>query len=292
VSIVLGIVRRNLRLFFRDRLNVFFSLLSGLILFLLYALFLARLQVDGLATTLPDATQAQIAAFVDSWMLSGIVLLTTVTSGIGALSTLVDDRATGRFADFLVAPIRRTHLVLGYLVSSVIVALIMSSVILVLTIGYLGVLRGFWMPVTTIAVSAGVMILCCAAFTALAAFGASFLRTSGAYSAFATVLGTILGFVAGAYIPVGSLPDGVASTINALPFAQGAMLLRRPFTDETLRAVTGGDAQAAESLRQFYGIDLYVGSAMVPVWLAVGVLLAVAIGFAALSAGRIRALLR
>lgn len=292
MSIVLGIVRRNLRLFFRDRLNVFFSLLSGLILFLLYALFLARLQVDGLATTLPDATQAQIAAFVDSWMLSGIVLLTTVTSGIGALSTLVDDRATGRFADFLVAPIRRTHLVLGYLVSSVIVALIMSSVILVLTIGYLGVLRGFWMPVTTIAVSAGVMILCCAAFTALAAFGASFLRTSGAYSAFATVLGTILGFVAGAYIPVGSLPDGVASTINALPFAQGAMLLRRPFTDETLRAVTGGDAQAAESLRQFYGIDLYVGSAMVPVWLAVGVLLAVAIGFAALSAGRIRALLR
>lgn len=122
MSIVLGIVSRNLRLFFRDRLNVFFSLLSGLILFVLYTLFLARLQVDGLSQTLPNATESQIAAFVDSWMLSGIVLLTTVTSGIGALSTLVDDRATRRFADFLVAPIRRTHLVLGYLVSSVIVA--------------------------------------------------------------------------------------------------------------------------------------------------------------------------
>ena len=73
MSIVLAILSRNLRLFFRDRMNVFFSLLSGLILFFLYTLFLARLQVDGLATTLPDATEAQITAFVDSWMLSGIV---------------------------------------------------------------------------------------------------------------------------------------------------------------------------------------------------------------------------
>lgn len=292
MTIVLGIVSRNLRLFFRDRLNVFFSLLSGLILFLLYTLFLARLQVDGLSATLPGATEGEIAAFVDSWMLSGIVLLTTVTSGIGALSTLVEDRSSGRFADFLVAPIRRTHLVLGYLLSSVIVALIMSSVILVLTICYLGIQRGVWLSAAAIITGAGVMILCCAAFTALAAFGASFLRTSGAYSAFATVLGTILGFVAGAYIPVGSLPDAVASTINALPFAQGAMLLRKPFTEETVQTVTGGDAQAMESLREFYGIDIYVGSALVPVWLAVGVLAVVAIGFAALSAGRIRALLR
>lgn len=292
MSIVVGIVGRNLRLFFRDRLNVFFSLLSGLILFLLYTLFLGRLQVDGLSTMLPDASDSEIEAFIDSWMLSGIVLLTTVTSGIGALSTLVDDRATGRFADFLVAPIRRTHLVLGYLLSSVIVAIIMSTVILALTVGYLGLVRGVWLTVPAIATSFGVLVLCCAAFTALAAFGASFLRTTGAYSAFATVLGTILGFVAGAYIPVGSLPDGVASSINALPFAQGAMLLRRTFTHETLTAVTGGNVQATADLRDFYGIDLFVGSAEVSVWLAVGVLVLVAVGFAALSAGRIRALLR
>lgn len=292
MRIVLGIVSRNLRLFFRDRLNVFFSLLSGLILFLLYTLFLARLQVDGLSETLPTATTEEIESFIDSWMLSGIVLLTTVTSGIGALSTLVEDRATGRFADFLVAPIRRTHLVLGYLLSSVIVAIIMSSVILVLTIGYLGLLRGVWLSPAAIVASVGVMVLCCAAFTALAAFGASFLRTSGAYSAFATVLGTILGFVAGAYIPVGSLPEGVASAINALPFAQGAMLLRGPFTAETVTAVTGGNAEASDSLRQFYGIDIFVGSAQVPIWLAIAVLAVVAIGFSALSAGRIRALLR
>lgn len=289
---VAAIVARNLRLFFRDRLNVLFSLMSGLILFFLYTLFLARLQVDGLTASLPEATESEIEAFIASWMLSGIVLLTTVTAGIGALSTLVDDRATGRFADFLVAPIRRTHLVLGYLLSSIFVAVVMSSIVFVLTVLYLGILHEIWMTPYEIIQALGVMVLCCAAFTSLAAFGASFLRTTGAYSAFATIVGTVLGFVAGAYIPVGSLPDGVASTINALPFAQGAMLTRRPYTEQAVQAVTGGDADSIEFLRTFYGIDVFVGDARVSAVVAIGVLVLMAIGFTALAAGRVRSLLR
>ena len=292
MRIVAAIVRRNLTLFFRDRLNVFFSLLSGLILFLLYTLFLARLQVDGLEQSLPRASRGEIEAFVDSWMLSGIVLLTTVTSGIGAVSVFVDDRATGRFGDFLVAPIRRTHLVLGYLISSVTVAVLMSGIIFVLTVLHLGLVRGTWLPPEQIAAALGAMLLCCAAFTTLGCFGASFLTTTGAYSAFSTVVGTVLGFVAGSYIPVGSLPETVADVINALPFAQGAMLLRRPFTEGTLQAVTGGDTKAVADLSEFYGIDIAVGSAAVPAWAAITILLAVAVVFSAISAGRIRSLLR
>src|SRR6478735_2331708 len=78
------IVGRNLRLFFRDRMNVFFSLLGAIVLFLLYVLFLANVQTQALAATLPDASVSDIHAFVDSWMFAGIVLLTTVTTGLGA----------------------------------------------------------------------------------------------------------------------------------------------------------------------------------------------------------------
>lgn len=292
MRIVTSLVVRNLRLFFRDRLNVFFSLLSGLVLFFLYTLFLARLQVDGLVATLPGVGRGDIEAFVDSWMLSGIVLLTTVTSGIGAVSTFVEDRASGRFADFLVAPIRRHHLVLGYLLSSVLVAVVMSSVIFVLSVLYLGLARGAWLQPLDLLGGVGAMLLCCAAFTAIGAFGASFLKTTGAYSAFATVVGTVLGFIAGSYIPVGSLPSAVASVVNALPFAQGAMLLRRPFTADTLAAVTGSDPEGMAGLREFYGIDLFVGTGEVTSLMALGVLVIVSLGFSALSAARIRSLLR
>lgn len=292
MRVVGALVGRNLRIFFRDRLNVFFSLLSGIILFLLYTLFLARLQSDGLSAQFPTATTREISAFIDSWMFSGIVLLTTVTTGLGAVGVLVEDSSSRRFADFLVAPIRRSQLVLGYLVSSVLVAIIMSTIVLALSLGYLGLVDGVWLAPGSLARILGIVVLCCAAFTALSALAVSFVRTMGAFSAFSTVLGTALGFIAGAYIPVGSLPDSVASTINALPFAQGAMLLRRQFTVDTLGTLVDGNTDATASLRTFYGVDIFVGDAQVSAWVAVGVLVAMALGFTALAAGRIRSVIR
>ncbi|SDH36995.1 ABC transporter permease [Microbacterium pygmaeum] len=292
MNVVGSIVRRNLRLFFRDRMNVFFSLLGAIILFVLYTLFLARLQIDGLSDTFPDATEAQIRAFVDTWMFAGIVMLSTITTGLGALATLVDDGESGRFRDFLVSPIARWQLVLGYLTAAVIVAVVMSMIVLVISILYLGIVDGTWLSATTIVQIAGITVLCCAGFTALSALVVSFIRTNAAFSGFATVIGTVLGFVAGAYIPVGSLPVAVASTINALPFAQGAMLLRREFTAGTLAEMVGTNADAAQAIREFYGIDAYIGDLIVPASIAFGVLLAMAVGFTLLSAGRIRARIR
>ena len=286
-----GIVGRNLRLFFRDRLNVFFSLLSGLILFLLYTLFLARLQVDALAAQFPQATEGQVLGFIDSWMFSGIVLLTSVTAGMGAMSLLVEDGQTGRFKDFLVSPIRRGQLVLGYLISAMVIALVMSGVVLVLSVLYLGLFDDVWLGIDRILTIMLITALCCFAFTALTAFVVSFVRTSGAFSAFATVVGTIIGFIAGAYIPIGSLPPTVGDVINVLPFAQGAMLLRRQFSTDALATLTDVP-QAADAVREFYGMDAYVGSALVTPWVAVGVLLAFGIGFTALAAGRIRSRIR
>ncbi len=292
MTAVIAIVQRNLRLFFRDRMNVFFSLLGAIILFVLYTLFLARLQIDGLQQTFPQASEQEIRAFVDTWMFAGIVMLSTITTGLGALATLVDDGESGRFRDFLVSPVRRTQLVLGYMIAAVLVAIIMSMIVLVLSILYLGIFDDTWLTPLTILRIAGITVLCCAGFTALSALIVSFIRTNAAFSGFSTVIGTVLGFVAGAYIPVGSLPVAVASTINALPFAQGAMLLRREFTQESLSAMVGDNAEAADTLREFYGIDAYVGDLLVPATVAFGVLVAMAIGLTALSAGRIRSRIR
>lgn len=289
---VLSIVRRNLRLFFRDRMNVFFSLLGAIILFLLYTLFLARLQLDALSDTFPDASDQEIRAFVDSWMFAGIVLITTITTGLGALVPLVEDAETGRFRDFLVSPVRRGQLVLGYLLSAVFVAILMSLIVLALSIVYLGLVDDTWLDAEAIARIIGFTVLCCVAFTALSAFVVSFVRSSAAFSGLSTVIGTVLGFIAGAYIPVGSLPDAVASTVNALPFAQGAMLLRREFTESTLDAMVGGNDEAAEGIREFYGIDALIGDFLVPPQLAVGVLVAMTVIFTILSAGRIRSRIR
>jgi len=292
MSVVLAIVGRNLRIFFRDALNVFFSLLGAVILFGLYTLFLGNLQTTDLADALPGATTAGVQAYVDSWMFAGIVLITTVTTGLGALAVLVDDDQSGRFRDFLVAPLRRGQLVLGYLLSAVAVAVILSLLVFVISILYLGLVRETWLPLPSIARIVVVVLLSCIAFTSISALIVSFVRTNGAFSGLATIVGTVLGFIAAAYIPIGAFPEAVASVVAALPFAQAGMLMRREFSDGTLAAITADAPGADEALRAFYGIDLSVGELPVSAWFVVALLVGITVLCTVLSAVRIRSRIR
>ncbi|KGM13423.1 ABC transporter permease [Cellulomonas bogoriensis] len=283
------LTRRNLRLFFRDRAAVFFSLLSALILIALYALFLGNLQVENLNERLPGASADDILWFVNTWVFAGITMITTLTTGLAALSVFVEDNATGRFRDFLVSPVRRTGLVLGYFLSSFIVSVVMS--LLIVVVGQLYVLtRGS--PTMTVAQIAEVVAwvaLSGAAYAAFSSFVVTFLRSAGAFAALSTVVGTVIGFLAGAYIPVGTLPSGVVNVLNALPFAHSAMLLRGPYMAEAMDAVTDGpgQAEAVAALSDFYGLTASVGAVEITEGIASGVLVAVLVLFAALGAWRL-----
>ena len=130
------------------------------------------------------------------------------------------------------------------------------------------------------------------AIPSVSALVVSFVRTSGAFSGLATIVGTILGFVAAAYIPIGAFPDTVATVVAALPFAQAGMLLRREFAGETLAVITEGAPGAEESVRAFYGLDLTISDWSVPAWFVGVLLLAIAVVCTALSAARIRRRIR
>ena len=292
MRVVLALTGRNLRTFFRDRMNVVFSLLGALILFGLYALFLGNLQVEGLAQSLPGAATADVRVFVDSWMFAGVVLITTVTSGLGSLAAVVDDTQSGRFREFLVAPVRRAQLVAGYLLAAVVVAVAMSAVVLAASLAYLGLLRGSWLDPGDVLRVLGVMILSCIAFTAFSALMVSFVRTVGAYSALATIVGTVLGFIAAAYLPMGALPSTVGSVVAALPFAQAGMLLRREYSGDALERVTAQAPGALPELRSYFGLDLEVGGWDVPVWGVLASLLVLTAVCAAVSVLRIRRRIR
>lgn len=289
VTILTG---RNLRLFFRDRAGVFFSLLSALILIALYALFLGNLQVDNLTERFPNAETGDIHWFVNAWVFAGITMITTLTTALAALAVFVDDRASGRFSDFLVSPIRRVELILGYLVSSFLISLTMTLVILIVGQMYLLTQGDSMMTAGEAGETLGYVALSSLAFAALSSFVVTFLRTSGAFAALSTVVGTVIGFLAGAYIPAGTLPAGIVNVINALPFAQSAMLIRRPMTAGALHALTDGQAQAAEAVESFYGISATVGEVSVTPSLAIVVLLAVLVVFCALGARRLSRLIR
>lgn len=288
MSVVGNLMARNLRLFFRDRLGVFFSLLSAVILFLLYTLFLGNGQVNDLQQSFPGATEEDVKGFVDTWMFAGIVGITSITTGLGAMNVFVEDSASGRFRDFLVSPIRRESLILGYLLSAGVVALIMTTVVLIISLVYLYLVDGVGFDAGQIATIYGFLALSCLAFAALSAFAVSFVRTTGAYSALSTIVGTILGFLAGAYIPVGALPEGVRTVVNALPFMQAAVPIRQEMTADSLQAMTGGQAEAMTALQEVFGITASVGDWTVTNAYVVFILALMTVVFTLLAAVRIR----
>lgn len=279
--------QRNLRIFFRDRAGVFFSLLSALILFALYALFLGNLQTEYLRAEFPRATDAEISAFVNAWVFAGITMITTLTTGLAALNVFVDDASTGRFRDFLVSPIKQTSMIGGYLLSSFIISVLMTAVVVV--VGQLYVLlRGepvmSWAELGQCAVY---VLLSAGAFAAFSGFIVTFIRSSTAFASLSTIVGTIIGFLAGAYIPAGALPAGVVNVLNSLPFAQSAMLIRQPFTAQSLEALTTGQDQAAEAVEEFYGISASIGDLTISNGFAVAVLVVMIVVFAVLGTWRI-----
>lgn len=288
-SLLMG---RNLSLFFRDKMGVFLSLLSAVILFALYALFLGNLQVENVQENFPNASLDDVKGFVNSWVFAGIVMITTLTTSLSALNIFVEDRASGRFKDFMVSPVRRSHLVGGYLLSSFVIAVLMSTVILVVGQVYMlttGQAATNW---AGLAEAFAYICLLSAAFSALSSFIVTFIRSSSAFSSLGTIVGTIIGFLAGAYIPLGTLPDGVSNVINAMPFSQAAMLVRGPLTEATIDKLAGGQEQAITALDKFYGVDIFVSDFAISVPMAVGVMLAVLVVFAALGMLRIRTHIR
>lgn len=277
------LTRRNLRIFFRDRSAVFFSLLSALLLIGLYALFLGNLQVDNLTERLPGARADSIQWFVNVWVFAGITMITTLTTALASLGVFVDDQATGRFSDFVVSPIRRWQLILGYMMSSFIISMIMTVVVLLVGQVYLLTQGNDLMSIAQFVQLIGYIALSSAAFAALASFVATFLKSSGAFSALSTVVGTIIGFLAGAYIPAGALPIGIVNIMNSLPFAHSAMLIRRPYTASALDAITGGQPQAVEAVQEFYGITAHVGNVDITGGIAIAILMGVLLIFTALG---------
>ena len=105
------LTRRNLKIFLKDKANVFFSLLAPLIVLALYILFLGRVQEDGLLSALESmgvtGGREEISAFCDSWMLAGAMSCACITVPLCACGIMIQDKTRGISADLMVSPVAR-----------------------------------------------------------------------------------------------------------------------------------------------------------------------------------------
>ncbi|MDR0417490.1 MAG: ABC transporter permease [Propionibacteriaceae bacterium] len=262
------LARRNVLVYWRDRTGVFLSFVAALILLVLYAFFLHKLNADGIVEALIPlgATIEDADYFVNAWVYSGIVTVTTVTTGLAALVGFVDDRATSRFTEFAVMPIRRWEIIAGYFLASVTVALAMTTIVMLVGWGILAGVSGQAPGLLNILAAWGWTLLNAAAFSAFSSFLITFIRSTGAFTTLSTIIGTLVGFLTGSYIPTSMLPARVAEVLNVLPFTHAASLIRGQLAEPAMAQLTRGDAIQYAVVANNYGLTLQVGGRLLPAW--------------------------
>ena len=273
-----GFMLRNLRVFFKDRSAVFFSLLAVLIIIGLYVLFLGDVWLD----TLEGVEGARF--LMDSWIMAGLLAVSSVTTTMGAYGIMVEDRAKKTIRDFVVSPMRSRQLAGGYIAAAVLIGLIMSLLTAVLAEVYILAFGGELLSPAAMARTAGYLFLSTIANSALVLFVVSFFRSSNAFATASTIIGTLIGFLTGIYLPVGNLPEAVQWVVRCFPVSHGAVLLRQSMMEAPMAAsFAGAPAEYVAEFEQMMGVTFRFGDTALPAWGSVLVLLGTALLFSLLS---------
>lgn len=252
---MIAFTKRNLIVFFRDRSAVFFSLLASFIMIGLYVLFLG----DVYTSDFKDFENAR--EIMDNWVMAGLLATTSVTTTMGVFGIMVNDRTQKISKDFYSSPVDRKNLAGGYIISALMIGFIMSVITFVLAEVYIAANGGSLMDVTTSVKILLVILLADISNAAMMFFITTFFASSNAFSTASTLIGTLIGFITGIYLPIGMLPEAVQWIVKLFPTSHAAALLRQLMME---KAISAGFADIPESylaeFKHLLGISFQFGS--------------------------------
>ncbi len=262
------LTKRNMQVFLRDYAAVFFSVLSMFIILLLMVVFLGKMNVDEILWVLEtygekrDVLQDKknAAYFVQMWTLSGILAVNTVTVALTVLQGMIRDEANGQLACFYVAPVKRIKIALGYILASGIISSIMSFLTLILGEVYM-LWQGFaLLPVMDCLQVLGLIVLNAFTYASIGYLAALFVHSESAWGGILTVVGTLVGFLGGIYLPISQLAEGMVKILKCLPVLHGAAMLRVILTKDAMDITFQGlPAVVPETVAKEMGIILFWG---------------------------------
>lgn len=262
-----GLTLRGLKIYFRDKGGVFFSLLGVLIIFCLFIFFIGDSIVEGLDWL------SNSKNIMNSWVVAGMLASASITTSMGAYAQMVTDRDQKIIKDFYTSPISRASVTASYMLTGFIISVIMSLIVLVIGEAYICIKGGVLLSAPTYLKIFGVMLLSSFASSAMVCFVVSFMRTTASYTTVSIILGTLIGFLVGAYIPIGQLPSGVQNVIRFFPSAHSASLFRQLMMD-SLSATSFASLPAAQraGFEEELGVRFVYGGTTAPAWVSLVVL--------------------
>lgn len=225
---VFALVKRNTKLFFKDKGMFLTSLITPAILLVLYATFLGNIYKDTFNSVIPasvNISEKLINGCVGGQLISSIMAVSCVTVAFCSNMLMVQDKANSIYNDFAVTPVDVRKMPLSYYIASLLSTLLICFVSTGICLVYVGVV-GFYMSVKDVLLLFVDVILLVMFGTALSSVINFFLSTQGQISAVGTIISSVYGFICGAYMPISQFSNGLQKVLSFMPGTYGTSLIR------------------------------------------------------------------
>ena len=253
--------KRNAKLFFKDKGMFFSSLITPVILLILYVSFLSNIYRESFVSALPAGftlSESIIDGVVAGQLASSILAVCCVTIAFCSNLLMIQDKVTGSVRDLTVTPVKRSVLAMGYFAASAAATLIVCLVTCGLCFLYT-YSQGWYLSGTDIALILLDVFLLTLFGTALSSCLHYFLTTQGQMSAVGTLVSACYGFICGAYMPMSNFSEGLQKVLSFLPGTYATSLLHNHWMRGALGEM--GDAgvpeQVLDAIRDGVDCNIY-----------------------------------
>lgn len=256
-----ALIKRNCKLFFRDKGMFFTSLITPAILLVLYATFLGNVYRDSFSSAMPEyftVSDQLINATVGGELFSSLLAVCCVTVAFCSNMLMVQDKVSGARRDLTMTPVKKSTLAMGYYTATFISTLIICLIATGLCFIYLAHAGWYLSAADTGFIFLDVVLLVLFG-TALSSIINMFLSSQGQISAVGTIVSAGYGFICGAYMPISQFGAGLQKVVSFLPGTYGTSLIR----NHALRGVfaemqvQGFPAEVIEGIRDSIDCNLY-----------------------------------
>ena len=262
MSALHALVKRNTKLFFKDKGMFFTSLITPVILLVLYGSFLGGVYEDTFRGVLEGfgapVSDRLLGGCVGGELASSLLAVCCVTVAFCSNMLMVQDKVSGARHDLTITPVRSGTLALGYYIATLLSTLLVCYVATGVCLLYLAKVGWYLTGGDVLCLLLDVLLLVLFG-TALSSIINHFLSSQGQISAVGTIVSAGYGFLCGAYMPTSQFSEGLQKLISFLPGTYGPSLLR----NHALRGVFGEmeaqgfPAEAVETIRDAVDCNLY-----------------------------------
>ncbi len=261
-----SLTRRHLLVFVNSRMRVFFTLMVPFIIFVIYIFFLRDLELMTIEPVLEefgmDSSDPELLKYihtlVDSWMLSGIVAMCTITVSLQINNITVSDKENGINRDFASSPVSSNVLILSYFLANFIITFVVCLIFLVVCFIYLAAIGELIMSFSSVLSILGVLVYASINGVLFTVFICSFISRDSTMGSVITIFSTAIGFLIGAYMPLFMMPEAVQYVCGFVPGTYACALFRFAFMNDTINAMAAyvNNAELMAELTGSFGYNL------------------------------------